>query len=578
MSEFDPIDTPKRELNIITEIQDNIEDIFDNDLKGELIPALPLRDMVLFPGLIMPISVGRPFSKAVAHTCEKENRLLALITQKDSSVENPKADDIYTTGTLAQIVRTISLPGSNADTIIVRVMNRLHVKDVYPNNRGYKAEVDTLKDRDTKLNSMEFNTIIDSITHIANESLKDNFPMDLKMLLETVRSQDDKLINQMVVLNNYCTHFPLDIKDKIRLLNCDSVLDRAYVLLTLLNNHLQKMDMIRRIEDRTHQDLGRQQRDYFLNQQIRNIQRELNNGEENADIAKLKHMAKDALLPLHIRESFENELEKLVRIPGGSPDYNLLLNYLETLISLPWGKVSEDRLSIPKAKQILDHDHFGLEKVKERILEQLAIVKMRGDMRSPILCLYGPPGVGKTSLGRSIAEAMGRKYVRMSLGGVSDEAEIRGHRRTYIGAMMGRVLKNIQKAGTSNPVFILDEIDKVSSSNHGDPFSALLEVLDPEQNVAFHDNYLDLDYDLSKVMFIATANNISNIPAALRDRMEMIEVPGYLNEEKIEIARKYLIPKIKTDLGMDQIKISSLNRNVIGKVIEQYTMESGVRA
>ncbi|MCF0185902.1 MAG: endopeptidase La, partial [Bacteroidaceae bacterium] len=355
-------------------------------------------------------------------------------------------------------------------------------------------------------------------------------------------------------------------------------LDRAYTCLTILNQNAQMVDMMRKIEDQTNKDLSKQQREYYLNQEIRNIQRELNDGDDNADVAKLKKRAAAALLPDQVNEVFMSELEKLSRIPNGSPDYNTLLNYLETVVCLPWGKVSEDRLNIPKAKQILDRDHFGLEKVKERILEQLAIVKLRDDMRSPILCLYGPPGVGKTSLGKSIAQAMGRSYVRMSLGGVSDEAEIRGHRRTYIGAMMGRILKNIQKAGTSNPVFILDEIDKVTSTNHGDPFSALLEVLDPEQNVCFHDNYLDLDYDLSKVMFIATANNIGNIPAPLRDRMEMIEVPGYLNEEKIEIAKKHLIPKILDELGMKGLPINSLSKPIINKVIEQYTMESGVRS
>lgn len=570
MSDFDPIDTPKGELNFIAEFQGNEEDIFKNQI-DEHIPILPLRDMVIFPGTMIPVTIGRSFSKAVIKKCEREDRLLGVVTQKNSAVDVPTSQDFYKVGTLVKVVRSFTLPGSNNETVIVRAMNRLEIKQVIEGRNYYEAFVEGLKERDVNLNTTEFNTLMESIQHLAKETFKEQMPLDLKMIA-------DGLSNKMLLLNNFCTYLPISIKEKIQLLSCSSVLERAYLFLTMMNEQVQKMDIMRRIENQTHMDLSRQQRDYFLNQEIRNIQRELNDGDDNADIAKLRKKAETSLMPSHIVESFENEIDKLARIPSGSPDYNTLLNYLETLISLPWGKVSEDRLSIPKAKQILDHDHFGLEKVKERILEQLAIVKLRGDMRSPILCLYGPPGVGKTSLGKSIAQAMGRQYVRMSLGGVSDEAEIRGHRRTYIGAMMGRILKNIQKAGTSNPVFVLDEIDKVSASNHGDPFSALLEVLDPEQNVSFHDNYLDLDYDLSKVMFIATANNVGNIPAPLRDRMEMIEVPGYLNEEKIEIAKRHLIPKIKEELGMEGVPTSAVTKSLIGKVIEQYTMESGVRA
>lgn len=571
MRDFDDNDMPMGEINFVADFDGDLSKLFI-DTQIDEVPIIPLRDNALFPGVVESLELGRECSLKAAHKGKDQNIFIGVLSQKLPNIDIPHAQDFHPIGTLVRVIRLMNLPGRNTETAIVQGLNRFDVLAIRMHGGVYYAQISLRKDTDLSLNTDEFRTIVNTCREMSSQLFDSTGMNELNFAL-------DNMTNQSLLLNFCANHMPTPVEDKITVLQKDSMLDRGYAVLCVLNKVIKLNELRIKIERRTNSDLSKQQHEYFLQQQMRNIQRELNGGNENADVAKLKKAAKDKKWPTKVKDQFYSELEKLNHVPNGSPDYNLQLNYLESMVSLPWQHTSIDTLDLTRAQKILNRDHYGLEKVKERILEHLAVVKLRDDMKSPILCLYGPPGVGKTSLGRSIAEAMGRKYVRMSLGGLSDEAEIRGHRRTYIGAMMGRVLKNIQRAGTANPVFVLDEIDKVTAGNHGDPFSALLEVLDPEQNSTFHDNYLDIDYDLSKVMFIATANNISNIPAPLRDRMEMIEVSGYLAEEKIEIAHKHLIPKIKEELGLgDKEKCNiKLSKSVIGKIIENYTMESGVR-
>ena len=557
-------------ISFIADFDGNEETLFDNTL-DPVLPILPLRNMVLFPGIVLPVSVGRKSSLRLIKEASKQERVIGVFCQRSAETEEPLQKDLYEIGTAARVVRIFEMPDQTT-TVILQGMQRLQLTNIASTRPYLMGETTTLAEVLPKRNNREFKAIVDNCKDLAIRYVKssDDMQPDAAFAFKNIT-------NGMFLVNFICSNLPFDIKEKMQLLQEESLQERAIHLLSILNREVQLADLKATIQMRTREEIDQQQREYFLQQQLKNIQDELGGSAQDQDIKELRSKALQKHWTKEVADTFEKEVLKLERINPQSPDYNVQLNYLQVMLSLPWGEYTTDNLDMKNARRVLDRDHHGLEKVKERILEHLAVLKMRGDLKSPILCLYGPPGVGKTSLGRSIAKALKRQYVRISLGGLHDEAEIRGHRKTYIGAMPGRIIKSLAKAGSSNPVFILDEIDKVSQANHnGDPSSALLEVLDPEQNNAFHDNFLDVDYDLSNVMFIATANNIGNIPAPLLDRMELIEVSGYLTEEKIEIARKHLVPKQEeaNGVGKRQIKIE---KKTIEAVIENYTRESGVR-
>ena len=541
----------------------------EDEFTGMQMPVLPLRNMVLFPTTVLPVSVGRESSLKLIRKLEKSKGIMAVVCQRDPSTDDPGLEDLYPVGTTARIIRVFDLP-DHSTTVILQGMQRIELKDIVRTSPYLIGEVDSLSELQP-VHDDEFKLLIKSCRESALKIFKSS--ENLAEASFAVKNMEDGA----PLVNFLCANIKMPLREKMSLLCEGSVSERAYHLLTVLDHEKQLAEIQQKIQQKTHKDLDQQQREYYLQQQIKNIQEELGGSIQDQDIMELRRKANGKAWSNETEETFEKELMKLERINPQSPDYHVQLNYLQLFVSLPWGEHTDDNLDISNARKVLDKDHYGLEKVKERILEHLAVIKMRGDLKSPILCLYGPPGVGKTSLGKSIAEALKRKYVRMSLGGVHDESEIRGHRRTYIGAMPGRILKNLVKAGSDNPVFILDEIDKVGqASMHGDPSSALLEVLDPEQNKSFHDNFLDADYDLSNVMFIATANNLANIPAPLLDRMELIEVSGYLTEEKIEIAKRHLVPKEKEANGIAKEKVN-INKAAIERIIEDYTRESGVR-
>ena len=541
----------------------------EDEFTGMQMPVLPLRNMVLFPTTVLPVSVGRESSLKLIRKLEKSKGVMAVVCQRDPSTDDPGLEDLYPVGTTARIIRVFDLP-DHSTTVILQGMQRIELKDIVRTSPYLIGEVDSLSELQP-VHDDEFKLLIKSCRESALKIFKSS--ENLAEASFAVKNMEDGA----PLVNFLCANIKMPLREKMSLLCEGSVSERAYHLLTVLDHEKQLAEIQQKIQQKTHKDLDQQQREYYLQQQIKNIQEELGGSIQDQDIMELRRKANGKAWSNETEETFEKELMKLERINPQSPDYHVQLNYLQLFVSLPWGEHTDDNLEISNARKVLDKDHYGLEKVKERILEHLAVIKMRGDLKSPILCLYGPPGVGKTSLGKSIAEALKRKYVRMSLGGVHDESEIRGHRRTYIGAMPGRILKNLVKAGSDNPVFILDEIDKVGqASMHGDPSSALLEVLDPEQNKSFHDNFLDTDYDLSNVMFIATANNLANIPAPLLDRMELIEVSGYLTEEKIEIAKRHLVPKEKEANGIAKEKVN-INKAAIERIIEDYTRESGVR-
>ena len=556
-------------FSLIADFDGDISSLFDKEIE-EILPVLPLRNMMLFPGVVAPVSVGRESSRKLVQQAVKSGSLIAVTTQLDSTVETPTAEDLYPIGVVAKVMRVIELP-DGVLTVILQSYSRFRLGEVTRMKPYMRAHVEKIPEILPEADDREYTALVDTC--------KDS-TIRLIRMSDTVRDEAAFAIrnisNPIFLISFICTNLPFPIEEKSELLAINDEKERAFKLLSILNRESQYATLKRNIQNRTREDLDQQQKEYFLQQQIKNIQSELGDDSQNDDVREIMEKAKWLKMPDKVAATFNREVEKLKHINMQSPDYNVQLNYLQTLVSLPWGKDTKDNLNIKNAERILNRDHYGMEKVKERILEHLAVLRVRQDMKAPILCLYGPPGVGKTSLGKSIAAALGRKYVRISLGGVHDEAEIRGHRRTYVGAMPGRIIKSLIKAETDNPVFILDEIDKVSQNNYnGDPQSALLEVLDPEQNNTFHDNFLDLDYDLSKVLFIATANNLNTIPGPLLDRMELIEVEGYLTEEKKEIARRHLIPKEQKmmDFGAS-LRISA---PAVEYIIEKYTRESGVR-
>ena len=533
------------------------------------IPILALRNMVLLPGVAIPVVVGREKSMKLVRACADDHQLIGAFCQKDVAVEEPQQDDLFEIGTVAEIMRVLDMPDGTT-TIILQGKKRIKLNEIVEESPYLRGKVTVLKD-DKYSKDKEFNALISAI--------KD---MMIKVLMTAVEPQKEVIFslknnrNAMYLVNFGCSNLVSGVDNRQELLEISNLKERAYKLMVHLNREFQLLELKASIQMKTQEDLDKQQREYFLQQQIKTIQEELGGNANDREVQDLKDKAFIKKWPAAVAEAFEKELRKLQRLHPQSPDYSVQMQYVQTIVNLPWETYSSDNFNLAHAKKILDRDHYGLEKVKERIIEHLAVLKLKKDMKSPIICLYGPPGVGKTSLGRSIAEALGRKYVRISLGGLHDEAEIRGHRRTYIGAMCGRIIQNLQKAGTSNPVFVLDEIDKVSSDFKGDPASALLEVLDPEQNSTFHDNYLDIDYDLSHVMFIATANNLNTISQPLLDRMELIEVSGYIQEEKIEIAARHLIPKEAEMHGLAKKEVK-FPKKTIQAIIESYTRESGVR-
>lgn len=572
-SELDDTHEQESSFSLIADFDGNEEQLFEEEI-DKCLPILPLRNMVLFPGVVLPVAIGRKSSLRLIDHAYKKGKTIGAVCQLRPEVERPGLEDLYPIGVVAKIVRVFEMPDQTT-TVILQGMQRFQLLEVHdaPKENFLLGTVSQLQESFPEKGDMEFKVLVDTCKDLTVQFIKnaDNIQAEAAFAIKNINSQ-------MFLINFICANLPLSVEEKEQLLKEDSLQDRAYRLLGYLKREVKLAELKANIQMRTKEDLDQQQREYFLQQQMKNIQDELGGNPQDQDLAELQQRASKKKWNEEVRRAFERELSKLERTNPQSPDYNVQLNYLETLLSLPWNEYTTDNLNLSHAEKVLNKDHYGLEKVKERILEHLAVLKLRGDLKSPIICLYGPPGVGKTSLGRSIAAALGRKYVRVSLGGLHDESEIRGHRRTYIGAMPGRIIKNLMKAGSSNPVFILDEIDKVSQATvNGDPSSALLEVLDPEQNNAFHDNFLDIDYDLSKVMFIATANNLNTIPTPLLDRMELIEVSGYITEEKIEIARRHLIPKEMENVGMDKQHAVKLPKATIEAIIESYTRESGVR-
>ena len=537
---------------------------------GDTIPILPLRNMVLFPGVALPVIIGRPKSMRLIKEAVHKKSLIGVVCQKEMGTEDPILEDLYTTGVIADIVRVLEMPDGST-TVILQGKKRFELNELTETDPYLSGKITVLEDTKPDKTDREFEALISTIKDLTIKMLGAvaEPPRDLIFSIKNNK-------NVLYVVNFSCSNIPSGSAEKQQLLLIGDLKERAYRLLFILNREYQLVALKGSSQMKTHEDINQQQKEYFLQQQIKTIQEELGGNINELEIKELREKASRKKWPAEVAQVFEKELRKLERLHPQSPDYSVQTQYVQNIVNLPWNEYSKDNFNLSHAQKVLDRDHYGLEKVKERIIEHLAVLKLKGDMKSPIICLYGPPGVGKTSLGRSIAEALRRKYVRVSLGGLHDEAEIRGHRRTYIGAMCGRIIQNIQKAGTSNPVFILDEIDKITNDFKGDPASALLEVLDPEQNNAFHDNYLDIDYDLSKVMFIATANNLNTISQPLLDRMELIEVSGYIMEEKVEIAAKHLVPKQMDVHGLKKGSVK-FPKKTLQVIVEAYTRESGVR-
>ena len=559
---------------MIADYEGDVTSLF-NTMPDDLAPILATRNLVVFPGVITPILIGRQTSlNLIKHLQDNESATFAIFCQKNSDIDNPTQKDLYEYGVFAKLVRVLEMPGpGNNVTAIVQALGRCQLVSIVKTRPYMEGRCVLAAEEMPDPHDREFRTAVDDLrkTTVNYIHMNEEIPDESQFALNNIQ-------NDIVVVDYICSNLPFSITDKMKMLEAASFVERVFLTLRTLNKELQLLELKQNIRSKTREDIDEQQREYFLQQQIKNIKEELGNGDGSPERHELEEKAKKKKWSEDIAKTFYKELDKLDILNPQSPDYSTQLNYLQTMVSLPWGEYTHDNLDLKRAQNTLDHDHYGMEKVKERIVEYMAVLKLRGDLKSPIICLYGPPGVGKTSLGKSIAAAMKRKYVRMSLGGLHDESEIRGHRRTYVGAMPGRIIKSIQKAGSANPVFILDEIDKVTQNTiNGDPSSALLEVLDPEQNYAFHDNYLDVDFDLSKVLFIATANDLNTIPRPLLDRMEVIEVSGYITEEKIEIAKRHLIPKELENTGFGKKEGPKFNKAAIEKIIEQYTRESGVR-
>ncbi|MDR2775596.1 MAG: endopeptidase La, partial [Tannerella sp.] len=551
---------------------DKDEDFSDGVEKvGDTLPILPLRNMVFFPGVAMPVIAGRAKSMRLIRDAVKKKTLIGVCCQKDPANEDPGFDDLYNVGAIAEIMRVLELPDGTT-TVILQGKKRFSLKAITEMEPYLTGKIEQLEDTRPKKQDRELEALASTIKDLTIKILSSTTepPRDL---IFSIRNNQ----NILYLINFASCNIVMEAGVKQELLAINDLKDRAYRLLFILNREYQLIELKASIQMKTHEDINKQQKEYFLQQQIKAIQKELGSDNINdIEISELREKAKKKKWTKEVGGIFEKEIIKLERLNPQSPDYSVQMQYVQTIVNLPWGEYSTDNFNLKRAERILNRDHYGMDKVKERIVEHLAVLKLKNDLRSPIICLYGPPGVGKTSLGKSIAEALNRKYVRISLGGLHDEAEIRGHRRTYIGAMLGRIIDSIKKAGTLNPVFVLDEIDKVGNDFKGDPASALLEVLDPEQNEHFHDNYLDIDYDLSKVMFIATANNLNTISQPLSDRMELIEVSGYITEEKMQIALKHLIPKQVNAHGLSAEKIK-FDKHAVSLIIASYTRESGVR-
>ncbi|QRM90484.1 endopeptidase La [Lacinutrix sp. WUR7] len=558
-SELIPLMTPEDEEEI------------NNEKLPETLPILSLRNTVLFPGVVIPITAGRDKSIKLINDANKGSKVIGVVAQKDESVEDPKAGDIHETGTVARILRVLKMPDGNT-TVIIQGKKRFKVAEVITEEPYMNATIREVPEAKPAKENKEFEAIIDSIKELALQIIKDspNIPSEASFAIKNIESNS-------FLINFVSSNMNLSVKEKQLLLENNDLKERALATLKYMNLEFQKLELKNDIQLKVQSDMNQQQREYFLHQQMKTIQEELGGGVSSGEeIEEMRMRSKKKKWDDKVAEHFNKELAKMQRMNPQVAEYSIQRNYLDLFLDLPWNEFSEDKFDLKRAKKILDRDHYGLDDVKQRILEHLAVIKLRNDMKSPIICLYGPPGVGKTSLGKSIAEALGREYVRMSLGGLRDEAEIRGHRKTYIGAMPGRILQSIKKAGTANPVFVLDEIDKLSNSNQGDPSSAMLEVLDPEQNSEFHDNFLEMGFDLSKVMFIATSNSLSTIQPALRDRMEIINVTGYTIEEKVEIAKRHLLPKQLKEHGLTEAQLK-IGKPQLEKIVEGYTRESGVR-
>ncbi|MDR2123075.1 MAG: endopeptidase La [Flavobacteriaceae bacterium] len=548
------------------------EDRMMNETFPAVLPLLPVRNVVLFPGVVVPVTAGRNKSIKLLRDAQKTDKIIAVITQKEIHTDEPQIHDLHKVGTIAKILKLLKMPDGSSMAIIQGI-RKFSLDAIVEEEPYLKAEITLLEDKKKIVgkNKEHFEALLENLRETAIRTIQENpaIPSEASFALKNIEGSS-------LLINFVASNLDLPLIEKQELLEINNLVNRASKTLKYLNLELQKITLKNSIQDKVNTDLNKQQREYFLHQQIKTIQEELGGVSYEAEAEGMRKKASRKKWSKTVKEHFEKELNRLIRMNPQTPDYGVQRNYLELLLDLPWNSYSKDNFDIIHAEKVLNKDHFGLEEVKERILEYLAVLKLKGDMKSPIICLYGPPGVGKTSLGKSIASALGRKYIRMSLGGLHDESEIRGHRKTYIGAMPGRIIQSIKKAGTSNPVMVLDEIDKISTSGHGDPSSALLEVLDPEQNSTFHDNFLDMDYDLSKVLFIATANNLSTIQPALLDRMEIIDISGYTLEEKIEIASKYLLPKQILEHGLSK-KDVSLDKKELEFIIQAYTRESGVR-
>jgi len=558
------------EGDIIPIIADGDDGELEDVEVPETIPILSLRNTVLFPGVVLPISIGRPRSIQLIKDAYRNDKIVGTVAQKDPDTENPEFRDLHTVGTIGQIVKLLEMPDGST-TAIIQGRKRMVLHELVSDDPYFIASVKTIPEVKPELISKDFDAIVGSLKDLSLKIIKinPNISPEASFAIKNIE-------NNTYLINFICSNTDIKVQDKQKLLEMNSLRDRGFMLLEFLIQEIQVLELKNELQSKVKTDLDQQQREFLLHQQMKTIQNELGGNPVEKEIEEYRIKAESKSWNEDVRKVFDKELDKLHRLNPAAAEYSVQVNYIQTLLDLPWNFYSQDNLDLKNARKVLDTDHFGLEEVKERILEHLAVLKLKGDLKSPILCLYGPPGVGKTSLGRSVAKALDRKYVRMSRGGLNDEAEIRGHRKTYIGAMPGRIIQNIKRAGSSNPVFILDEIDKVGNDFRGDPSSALLEVLDPEQNSTFFDNFLEMEYDLSKVLFIATANNLATISPALRDRMELIEITGYLVEEKLEIAKRHLLPKQLENHGVKSDQVT-IEKKVMETVIEKYTRESGVR-